>query len=247
MAGATHRIYILEDDRDIAAIYARALKADGYETEQFGDVRSFARRINESPPALCIVDLGLPDGDGLSVLRNLLSREGLATIIVTGRGGLHDKLRGLDYGADDYVVKPVEPLELVARVKTVLRRVDGRPETAEPAIAGQAKSELAEFAGWRVDFGSYQLISPDNEVTTLSKADSQILRAFLEAQGRVLSREFLLDLCVLAGDENYDRAIDVRVSRLRKKLKDDPRRPTHIRTVYGAGYVFASVATWLQP
>jgi DNA-binding response OmpR family regulator len=245
MNGAAHRIYILEDDRDIAAIYARALTAEGYATEQFGDVDSFARRVRELPPALCIVDLGLPDGSGLSVMRDLLSGLGVATIIVTGRGGLDDKLKGLDYGADDYIVKPVEPLELAARVKTVLRRVSQRQETARPTNAGQAKSELAEFAGWRVDFGSFRLISPDNEVTTLSRADSQILRAFLEAQGRVLSREFLLDLCVAAGDENFDRAIDVRVSRLRKKLKDDSRRPTHIRTVYGAGYVFASTATWL--
>ncbi len=244
MHSTAHRIYILEDDSDIATIYARALNAEGYETEQFGDLRSFVRRINESPPILCIVDLGLPDGNGLSVLRNLLSCGRIATIIVTGRGGLDDKLKGLDYGADDYVVKPVDPLELVARVKTVLRRISSRMEAVQPATLGQTKYESAEFAGWRVDFGSFQLTSPDNKVTTLSKADLQILRAFLEAQGRVLSREFLLDLCVSAGDENYDRAIDVRVSRLRKKLKDDPRQPTHIRTVYGAGYVFASTATW---
>lgn len=245
MYDATHRIFILEDDRDVAAIFARALKAEGYETEQFGDVHSFAQRVHDRPPALCIVDLGLPDGSGLSVLSNLLSYLDLATIIVTGRGGLDDKLKGLHSGADDYIVKPVEPLELVARVKTVLRRVSRRMEAVPSANAEQSKSDLAEFAGWCVDFGSYQLTSPDNEVITLSKGDTQILRAFLEAQGRVLSREFLLDLCVAAGDENYDRAIDVRVSRLRKKLKDDSRQPTHIRTVYGAGYVFASTATWL--
>jgi DNA-binding response OmpR family regulator len=245
MHGATNRIFILEDDRDIAAIFARALKAEGYETEQFGDVHSFAQHVRERPPALCIVDLGLPDGSGLSVLRDLLSGLDVATIIVTGRGGLDDKLKGLQSGADDYIVKPVEPLELVARVKTVLRRVSRRMATAQATKPELGKSDLAEFAGWRVDFGSYRLTSPDNEVTTLSKGDTQILRAFLEAQGRVLSREFLLDLCVAAGDENYDRAIDVRVSRLRKKLKDDSRQPTHIRTVYGAGYVFASTATWL--
>jgi DNA-binding response OmpR family regulator len=242
---ATHRIFILEDDRDIAAIFARALKAEGYETEQFGDVHSFVQRVRERSPALCIVDLGLPDGSGLSVLRNLLSDLGVATIIVTGRGGLDDKLKGLQSGADDYIVKPVEPLELVARVKTVLRRVSRRMEIAQWAMPEQGNSDLAEFAGWRVDFGSYRLTSPDNEITTLSKGDTQILRAFLEAQGRVLSREFLLKLCVAAGDENYDRTIDVRVSRLRKKLRDDSRQPTHIRTVYGAGYVFASTATWL--
>ena len=249
MTEAADRIYILEDDKDIAAIFARALNEEGYETRDFGDVQGFARCINEAPPALCIVDLGLPDGDGLTVLRNLLSRQELATIIVTGRGGLDDKLKGLEYGADDYIVKPVEPLELVARVKTILRRVSSRLEAPQPMKAGQgqaqAPSEIAEFAGWRVDFGRFELTSPDHEVTPLSRADTQILRAFLEAQGRVLSREFLLDLCVSAGDENFDRAIDVRVSRLRKKLKDDPRCPTHIRTVYGAGYIFASSATWL--
>jgi len=241
---ASHNIYILEDDRDIAAVFARALKDEGYAVACFAQAQGFSRRVNECPPDLCILDLGLPDGDGLSVLRNMLARQGLATIIVTGRGALSDKLKGLENGADDYVVKPVEPLELVARVKTILRRVGGKDKESR-AVAQRSASDIAEFAGWRVDFASFQLTSPDRETAPLSRADAQLLRAFLEAQGRVLTREFLLDLCIAAGEENFDRAIDVRVSRLRKKLNDDSRSPTHIRTVYGAGYVFASPATWL--
>jgi len=238
------RIYILEDDADVAAAFARALRAENYAVETFTGSRHFTQRVKDDPPDLCIVDLGLPDGDGLSVIRHRLSREGVATIIVTGRGGLDDKLRGLDYGADDYLVKPVEPLELAARVRTVLRRTS---KAAAPIAAAQEETagEIAQFAGWRADFGNFQLISPSEEVATLSKADAQLLRAFLDAQGRVLTREFLLDLCALDGDDNFDRSIDVRVSRLRKKLKDDSRSPTHIRTVYGAGYVFASPITWL--
>jgi DNA-binding response OmpR family regulator len=236
-------IYILEDDADIAAIFARALRAEGYVIESFIGSRTFAQRVREKTPDLCIVDLGLPDGDGLSVLRDMLSREKIATIIVTGRGDLSDKLKGLDYGADDYLVKPVEPLELAARVRTVLRRVQSQKKAA--AGAPHRDSDVAEFAGWRADFGNFQLVSPDDEISTLSKSDAQLLRAFLEAQGRVLTREFLLDLCELTGEDNFDRSIDVRVSRLRKKLKDDSRSPTHIRTVYGAGYVFASPITWV--
>lgn len=236
-------IYILEDDSDVAAVFARALKAEGYVIESFIGSRTFAQRVREKTPDLCIVDLGLPDGDGLSVLRDMLSRENIATIIVTGRGDLSDKLKGLDYGADDYLVKPVEPLELVARVKTVLRRVQSQRQVT--AALSHHASEVAEFAGWRADFGNFQLVSPDEEISTLSKADAQLLRAFLEAQGRVLTREFLLDLCELTGEDNFDRSIDVRVSRLRKKLKDDSRSPTHIRTVYGAGYVFASPIIWV--
>lgn len=235
------RIYILEDDSDVAAVFARALTGEGYQVQSFAEVGSFARRVVEAAPDLAVVDLGLPDGDGLSVLRGSLSRQGVATIIVTGRGGLSDKLKGLDYGADDYVVKPVEPLELVARVKTVLRRVGG-PAAKLPDAA---HATIAEFAGWRVDFDTLQLTSPEQDTATLSRSDARLLRAFIDAQGRVLTREFLLDFCEIGAEENFDRAIDVRVSRLRKKLRDDVRSPTHIRTVYGAGYVFASPATWL--
>lgn len=235
-------IYILEDDTDIAAVFARALKAQGYRVESFARSVDFARRVEGCCPDLCIVDLGLPDGDGLSLLRHQLSSAAIPTIIVTGRGGLSDKLKGLDYGADDYLVKPVEPLELVARVKTVLRRVVSR----EPGENRTNATEVAEFAGWRVDFANFQLTSPESEISMLSKADAQLLRALLEARGRVLTREFLLDLCSEpAGEDNFDRSIDVRVSRLRKKLKEDSRSPTHIKTVYGAGYVFASPIVWL--
>jgi two-component system, OmpR family, response regulator len=238
----TRKIYILEDDRDVATVFARALRAEGFQVSPFGDIGSFARRLAEAAPQLCIVDIGLPDGDGLSVLRNSLARQGVPTIIVTGRGGLADKLKGLDEGADDYIVKPVEPLELVARVRTVLRRASGRD--ADRSHAAEAPA-VAEFAGWRVDFTTFQLTSPERDTAVLSRSDARLLRAFLEAQGRVLTRDFLLDLCELGADENLDRAIDVRVSRLRKKLRDDSRSPTHIRTVYGAGYVFASPATWI--
>jgi two-component system OmpR family response regulator len=237
---APRRIYILEDDREVAAVFARALAGEGYQVQSFSAVQCFAKRVGESAPDLAIIDLGLPDGDGLSVLRGSLARPGVATIIVSGRGGLADKLKGLDYGADDYVVKPVEPLELVARVKTVLRRVGGRASK----VADEAAA-VAEFAGWRVDFSSLLLTSPDQDTALLSRGDARLLRAFIDAQGRVLTREFLLDFCEIGAEENFDRAIDVRVSRLRKKLKDDVRSPTHIRTVYGAGYVFASPATWL--
>ncbi len=247
MTGATGakpggaRIYLLEDDADVAATFARTLREEGYDVEIFAGISGFARRVAEAAPELCIVDLGLPDGDALPLLRNVLAQEGLATIIVTGRGGLSDKLKGLNEGADDYIVKPVEALELAARVRTVLRRTGAQRARG----AGRQDSDKAEFAGWRADFANFQLISPEKEVATLSRADAQLLRAFLEAQGRVLTRDFLLDLCAIEGEENFDRAIDVRVSRLRKKLKDDPRSPTHIRTVYGAGYVFATPAVWL--
>jgi two-component system OmpR family response regulator len=241
MSEQVRRIYILEDDKDVSAVFARALTGYGYQVQSFSEVRSFARQVEEAAPDLAVVDLGLPDGDGLSVLRGNLTRFGVATIIVTGRGGLADKLKGLDYGADDYLVKPVEPLELVARVRTVLRRVSG--STLKTAGADQAT--VAKFAGWRVDFDTLQLTSPDHDTATLTRSDARLLRAFIDAQGRVLTREFLLDFCEIGAEENFDRAIDVRVSRLRKKLKDDSRSPTHIRTVYGAGYVFASPATWL--
>lgn len=229
-------VYILEDDQDVAAIFARALEQEGFTPELFRRIADFRRALAHRRPALSILDLGLPDGDAAELLGREIAAAGAPTIIVSGRSALEDKLLGLEGGAEDYVVKPVDPAELVARARIVLRR---RTEAASAA-----RDEIAEFAGWRANFATYRLTAPEGDDEALSQADAVLLRGFLEAPGRVLSRSALLDLCGAIGQEAFDRAIDVRVSRLRKKLRDDPKKPELIKTVYGAGYVFAAEVRW---
>lgn len=235
-------IYLLEDDADVACVTRRALEAQGFEVARFARRFDLERALGGRRPDLCLVDLELPDGDGLSLVSEALRGTGIPVIIVTGRGELTDRLIGLEIGADDYVVKPFEPRELVARVRAVLRR------GTEVSPAAQARSrKLACFAGWTADLDACTLTAPDTETVQLSAAETTLLRCFIEAAGRVLSRTQLLDLTGEDDLDSFDRSMDVRVSRLRKKLRDSTKSPTMIRTVYGAGYVFTPRVDWVDP
>lgn len=227
----SNRIYLLEDDEDICALFKRELSYQGFEVITSGTLRDFTELVKQQLPDLCIIDLSLPDGDGLVLLSETLREFNLPTIIVSGRGALGDKIRGLDLGADDYLVKPVDPLELAARARNMLRR-------HSKTTAENASSLKYSFSDWSVDFETFELTSPDGISETLSAADANLLKAFVEAPGKVLSRDILLDYCALDGGDVFDRSIDTRISRLRKKLQDDPQNPNHIKTIYGAGYVF---------
>lgn len=230
-------IFLIEDDADVADVFRRALEEEGFRVRVCATAGAFRREVASVRPALAVVDLGLPDADGLALLQGVLADLSAPSIIVSGRGGLDDRLAGLDVGADDYLVKPVEPRELAARVKAVLRRA-----RSAPAEEGRSR-DIASFAGWRVDLKRLSMTGPDGETQSLSQADAALLRVFLEAKGRVLSRDFLLEACGGA-DQNFDRSIDVRISRLRKKLGEAPQKATIIRTVYGAGYVLSPPVSW---
>jgi len=226
-------VFVLEDEEDVARMMCDALRKFDYETEHFNRGHEVLRRVARKRPALCLIDLGLPDQDGLDVLRALQER-GVATIVVTGRGDLTDRVLGLELGADDYIVKPFEPRELVARIGSVLRRWE--------RSSSSAANSVARFEGWTFDVDAHCLISGAKDVISLSRAETQLLELFARAPNRVLTREFILD-AVGAGPA-FDRTIDVRVSRLRQKLERDPQHPQLIRTVYGSGYLFATAVQW---
>ncbi|MBU3031872.1 winged helix-turn-helix domain-containing protein [Paracoccus marinaquae] len=228
-------IYLVEDDADIARLITRTLEQQGTEVRTFRRLADFQRAVALKAPDLCLVDLSLPDGDGLSVVHGGLPAS-VPKIIVTGRGQLTDRVVGLEVGADDYIVKPFEPRELAARVKAVLRR--SQPVRGGPATAS---GRIACFGDWTADFEACTLSHSDGEVMQLSAAEATLLSAFTDAPGRVLSRNQLLDATTGRADEPTDRSMDARISRLRKKLRDDPYSPSIIRTVYGAGYVFCPV------
>ncbi|MCZ4272095.1 response regulator transcription factor [Maritalea porphyrae] len=225
-------IYILEDDADVRALYARELKAHGFAITSFGTIAEFDKALAQSEPDLCIIDLSLPDGDALTLLRDTLGEMDIPTIVVSGRGALGDRVLGLDFGADDYLVKPINTIELAARARSLLRRVEKMA-----AAAPSERLEKVVFADWHADFSTLELVSPVGDKEQMSAADARLLKIFVSSPGKVLSRDRLMDLYAEDSDA-FDRSIDAQVSRLRKKLQDTAKNPKLIRTVYGAGYVF---------
>ena len=232
-------IYVLDDDPDICRLVCSTLREFGFETSECHSAAALRRLLQVRVPDLCIVDLGLPDADGMDVVRDLQARYACGVMVLTGRGYLSDRVMGLELGADDYMVKPFEPRELVARVRSILRR---REKSRSMSTPSEVRSQLAEFGGWQFRADSNMLTSPGNQAWTLSAGESRMLLQFLQRPNRILDRE---QLC---GDRDLsalDRSVDVRISRLRRKLESDPQHPTTIRTVYGAGYLLAAEVRWL--
>lgn len=228
-------IAILEDEPDIRRIMSDTLEAAGFRTMGFARATEFEAALRRITPDACLVDLGLPDRDGLALVHRLATESGAAIIIVSGRAQVQDRVTGLELGADDYIIKPFEPAELVARLRARLRR---------PTASRPGQRSRAAFAGWRADFDRYLLAGPDGTETPLSHAEAEVLRMFLDNPRRLISRGQMLETLGGAGGESFDRAMDVRISRLRGKLGEDPKNPQLIKTIYGAGYIFLAEIDW---
>lgn len=228
-------IAIVDDTREIRTLLQDALEDAGFQTVCFASATMFEQSMRSLTPQVCIVDLGLPDRDGLSLVNKLSSDTDAAIMIISGRSALPDRIAGLELGADDYVTKPFEVAEVVTRVKVLLRR-----QKIQPSDAPTAKIRLGN---WTVDLDQHVLISDTDETKRLSYAEVRILELFTGAPNRLITRERLLSHLREDGSETYDRAIDVRISRLRNKLGDDPVNPTIIKTIYGAGYIFIANLT----
>lgn len=229
-------IYVLEDDPLVAHTLTRTLEEHGFICRWFATASELLAFVKQRAPALCIVDLGLPDRDGLDVVRELQQKVGCGVMILTARGFLSDRVIGLEFGADDYVVKPFEPRELVARVRSILRRYDH-----QGTHPGQEDRRLAVFDGWRFDTASFALTDPEGGEEVLGAAEAYLLQALLEHPNRIQNRQQLSQIPDLLP---YDRSIDVRISRLRRKLRDDPHSPRLVKTVYGVGYLLAVNVIW---
>ena len=228
-------VYIVEDDDAVARLIVATLQDFGFAAEHFRTGGQLLRRLAIERPDLCIVDLGLPDMDGMDLVRQLMHQTSCGVLILTGRGHTVDRVMGLELGGDDYVVKPFEPRELVARVRSILRRRAGA------SGAGGLQRRYASFLGWTFDCASNLLRAPDGSEHMLSTAETQLLRCLAERPHQILSREQLMGTRDLSP---LDRSIDVRISRLRRKLEADAQSPKIIKTVYGAGYMFCTAVTW---
>ena len=225
-------IAIVEDDPDVAKIIEQVLGDFGFRTVWCRSASDLLRRLRTLSPDLCIIDLGLPDMDGIEAMQRVKVQSACGILILTGRAHVSDRVMGLELGADDYMLKPFEPRELVARVRSIVRR---RESSEAPA------RQIAEFSGWRFNLANNRLTSPDGEEHALSTAESELLKVFINNPNRILQREKLMGTRDLAPT---DRAIDVRISRLRRKLEPDAHSPAFIKTVYGAGYLFLATVTW---
>jgi two-component system OmpR family response regulator/two-component system phosphate regulon response regulator OmpR len=223
-------ILIVDDDAGIRELLADYLGQQGYAVSTAGDGKEMAERLQEQLPALVVMDLMLPGEDGLSLTRQVKAAHGLPVIMLSARGEDVDRIVGLEVGADDYLPKPFNPRELLARIRAVLRRGESQ--------GGKADTEQADFGPFRLDLAA-QRLSRDGVEIPLTQAEFTLLKIFVEHPNRALSRDQIMDWLKGFERDPFDRSIDVRVTRLRKKIEADPASPAYIRTVWGQGYLFS--------
>lgn len=229
-------ILMVDDDAQIRQLLSDYLSDFGMSVVAVADGKAMEEALNKSSFDLVILDLMLPGEDGLSLCRSLRAESDIPILMLTARGEAMDRVVGLELGADDYIVKPFEPRELVARIQTILRRARGNPESRK-------EQNEAGFMGWRLNYVLRHLVSPKELVIPLSNAEFRLLTVFIQNPNRILTREFLLDSARGRDMDVFDRSIDILVSRLRQKLNDDSRTPTLIKTVRGEGYLFDAKVT----
>ena len=229
-----NHILIVDDDAEIRSLLGEYLRKNGYQASLAADGKAMRAALLREKIDLVVLDVMLPGEDGLSLCRRLRVESEMPIIMLTARGEETDRVVGLEMGADDYLAKPFSPRELVARIKSVLRRYRSLPRNLR---ADDARS--VTFAGWRLDTIARHLLSPEGVVTSLGGVEYQLLRIFLSHPNQVLTRDQLMVLSKGREADPLDRSIDIRVSRLRHRLRDDPTEPQIIKTVRGEGYVLA--------
>jgi two-component system phosphate regulon response regulator OmpR len=230
------RVLIVDDDAEIRQTTAEYLSGHGYEVALAADGAAMRAAFAQGIPHLVLLDLNLPGEDGLSLTRWLRANHDVAIIMVTGAGEVVDRVVGLEVGADDYLPKPFDLRELLARTKSVLRRMGER--AARPSAGGAGKK--VKVGRCTLDLATHLLTDENGAEQPLTGMEFDLLRVFTENANRVLSRDQLLTLTRNREWEPFDRSIDIRIARLRRKIEPDPARPTVIRTVRGAGYLFAA-------
>jgi two-component system, OmpR family, response regulator len=226
------RLLVVDDDPELRELLQSYLGEQGYEVVAVEDGAAMRRALDERLSDLVILDVMLPGEDGLALCRELRAQSRIPILMLTARGDELDRIIGLEMGADDYLPKPFHPRELLARIRSILRRVHER--------AGERPARALRFAGWTLDIGMRHLVGADGVAVPLSTGEFRLLHALAENANRVMSRDRLMD--VLSGREAgpFDRSVDVMISRLRRRLNDDAREPELIKTVRNEGYVLAA-------
>ena len=226
------RLLVVDDDPGLRQLLRDYLEMQGFGVSVAEDGRAMREVLEREHVDLLVLDVMLPGQDGLSLCRDLRTRSSVPVIMLTARGDDVDRIVGLELGADDYLAKPFNPRELLARIRSILRRASERGE--------QSQARSLAFAGWTLDLGARHLLSRDGVVTPLSSGEFRLLRALAENAQCVLSRDQLLDAIAERVGGPFDRTVDVLVSRLRRRLGDDARDPEIIKTVRSEGYMLAA-------
>ncbi|UMY19663.1 response regulator [Methylobacterium organophilum] len=236
-AAPTPHILVVEDDREISALVARYLRANECRVTLAGDGKEMDRVLLDARVDLIVLDLMLPGEDGLSLCRRLRANSSIPIIMLTAKSEDVDRIVGLEIGADDYLGKPFNPRELLARIRAILRRGAGSDRQEDDGL------RKLHFAGWTLDAALRQVLSPEGARISITGAEFDLLHALCLRPGRVLSRDQLLDLTQGRAAGPFERSIDVLVSRIRQKIERDPRSPEIIRTIRSGGYLFAPEIT----
>ncbi len=237
-------VLTIDDDHDLQIVMRTYLENQGYQLMTAYSGAETLAKLDAAQPDIILLDLMLPDNDGLTLLTAIRAKTRAPVIVVSGKNETADKIVGLEMGADDYLTKPFEMRELSARIKAVLRRAADNDKPANiDKEAPLAKAKRVSFNGWTLDRQQYQLFDAANAASDLTTGEFKLLEALVMAPNRVLSREQLFELTRAGGKfDAYDRVIDTQVARIRKKLGDDPATPALIKTVRGVGYMFCGEA-----
>jgi DNA-binding response OmpR family regulator len=242
----TPHIAVLDDEPDITQLLANYLQSQGFRVSQLHDGAALMALMAADTPQLVLLDLGLPGEDGFAIARRLREHWRSGLVIVTGRGDAVDKVVGLEIGADDYVTKPFDLRELLARIKAVLRRVvpaeeaAPAPVAAAPAVVPAPPRQRFRFQGWELDMAARRLAAPDGREVVLTTGELDLLAVLVQHPGRVLSRDFLLQATHRREAAPFDRTIDVQIGRLRRKLQAEGGATGLIKSVRGAGYMLVA-------
>lgn len=235
VSGPAARILVVDDDPALRELLTSYLSTSGFTVDAAADGEEMKRRFAEAPADAIVLDLMLPGDDGLALARELRKTSEVPILMLSARGEEIDRVVGLEVGADDYLAKPFSPRELLARLRALLRRA--RPAAPTTDSQPATSSPLQSFGPYTLDAAGWRLMRGDTEVA-LSTAEFQLLRVFVEHPNRVLSRDTLIEQLKGYERDAFDRSIDVRVTRLRRKIETDSAHPVYIRTVRGEGYLF---------
>ena len=228
----------VDDDQGLQTVVTHYLSGEGYEMLSAGSGKQMLEVLKDNTPNIILLDLVLPDTDGISILAQMRGMQKIPVIVVSGKSDTTEKIVCLEMGADDYMTKPFEMRELSARIKAVLRRSEDVPASHQSAVPEQ--NNQLRFADWVLDRSQFQLFDKKGASADLTTGEYKLLEALADAANKVLSRERLFELTRESDYDSFDRAVDIQIGRLRKKLNDDPKEPQFIKTIRGVGYMFCA-------